>query len=343
MACNRTAASTKRAIGDECMTQPQSTIQQVIAAQRAALLRGDVATLARYAAQWQQVEAALADKAELLAHELAQLEADGETISQARLYQLARYQAFIQQARAEIDKYAQNLAPELSQQQAALADQGVQDAISQIAAITGSFLQLSTGATNVAIGYAADGSPLVNLLRATWPDAASAMTQALIQGVAAGYSPRKTARQMQEASGAGLNRMLTVARTETLRAYRESSRDAYQKAGVKRYMRIAARDARTCMLCISLDGTIYEVSEPMPVHPSCRCTSVALVDGYKVNTGQTGAEWFAEQDTATQQQILGTRRYQLYAQGTPLRAFAQVVHDDTWGATLREAPLINLQ
>src|SRR5690348_6947388 len=138
------------------MTQPTSRIQQVISQQRAALLRGDVATLARYAAQWQQVEAALADKAELLAHELAQREADGETISQAKLYQMARYQAFIQQARAEIDKYAQNLAPDIAQQQQALADQGVSDASEQLAAITGSFLRLPTGATNVAIGYAAD-------------------------------------------------------------------------------------------------------------------------------------------------------------------------------------------
>lgn len=321
---------------------PTSKIQQTIERQRAALLRGDVATLARYARQWQRVEAALADKAELLAHELAQMEADGETISQGKLYQLARYQAFVQQARAEIDRYAQRLAPDIAQQQAALAAQGVSDAQAQLAAITGSFLQLPRAATNVAIGYAADGSPLVNLLRATWPDAVTSMTQALLTGVAAGYSPRKTARMMQQASGASLNRMLTISRSETLRAYREASRSTYVQAGVKQYRRLCAKNARSCMLCLGMDGTIYSTSELMPVHPNDRCSMVPIVSGYTVDYGISGAEWFAQQDSNTQQQILGTSRYDLYKQGTPLRAFAQVVHDDTWGATLRETPLAQL-
>lgn len=326
------------------MTEQEPTILQVLREQRAALLRGDVATLQQYASRWQSVEDTLADSIELLARDIAERQALGLDVSRNSLYRLDRYQRLLEQTRDTINGFAVGIEPDIRQQQTELWTQGQVDAIAQLEAITGaSWSTLPVSAGNTFIGFAVDGSPLRSLLLQAWPDAADRMTNTLLQGIALGKNPRNVARLMQEDTQASLQRMLTVARTETLRAYRESSRDMYAKSGVvEQYRRLATRSVRTCFLCVALDRTLHPVTEPLPTHPNCRCTSVPVVSGYDVNLGMSSQEWFDKQDADTQRRMLGNGRYNLYKRGTPLTDFVDVYHDPQWGATLRAKPIAGL-
>lgn len=315
-------------------------ILRVIREQRAALLRGDTATLARYASQWRVVEQTLADNIELLAREVADLKATGAYISQSRLWQLERYSTLLRQTQNVIREFGSELSVDIEQRQLDLWRLGQVAGNQQIAALLPSFAALPIEATNTFIGFSGDGTPLRNLLQTTWPNAADAMTQSLLTGVAQGRNPRVVARDMRQATQASLNQMLTIARTEQMRAYREGSRAIYQQSGiVQQYRRVATRSRRTCMHCIARDGELTDVAEPMPLHPSCRCTTIPVLTGLQLDYGEPVQDWFARQSADVQRDVLGKARFDLYRNGTPLSAFTRVRQDVTWGPTL-EAPTL---
>ncbi len=70
---------------------------------------------------------------------------------------------------------------------------------------------------------ASDGSPLRELFEALGERTGWGVREALETAVATGMGPRETARLVHQQFGMGLNRALTIARTEQIRAYREAS------------------------------------------------------------------------------------------------------------------------
>lgn len=89
----------------------------------------------------------------------------------------------------------------------------------------------------------------------------------------------------------GINRAVTIARTETMRAVNDGVVDRYKKNGVE-YVKwlAAAGDRRTCTECSDLDGRTFEIdaAPPCPKHPNCRCTLIAVV---RVKPGETVEKW----------------------------------------------------
>ena len=149
---------------------------------------------------------------------------------------------------------------------------------------------------------------------------------------------------MAEGMTGTLNRMMTIARTETLRVYNESSRQQYISSGiVSSYTRIAAHDRRTCLHCIVLEGTVYPTNELMPSHPNCRCTLIPIVNGAPKPEWLKGEDWFMAQPSATQESIMGASRYELWRTGQiGLHDSTQIVPNPVWGDTLRTVPLREL-
>lgn len=319
------------------------SIYDLIEQQRAALLRRDAATLAELTRQWAPVAAQIERQALALATEVARRQAAGESVSQDMLFRLARYREFARQVRSVVGEYGGTVAPDIARAQREAFDAGVSDAVAQLRemGVSTSFTRLPVEATNVIIGAAA-GSPLRDLIAASWPNAVDAITGKLIEGVALGRNPRVIAREMAQASGMSLARALNVARTEQIRAYRESSRQLYQQAGITQYRRISAKSARTCPLCLGLDGRIYDTQNAMHSHPSCRCTSVPIVPGYKFPPRQSAAEWFAGQDEDTQRAVLGPGRLDLYRRGVPLGAMVELYDDPKWGPQTRARTLAQI-
>lgn len=130
-------------------------------------------------------------------------------------------------------------------------------------------------------------------------------------------------------------RAVTVARTETLRAYREGNRASYQASGVVAGWRwLATLTTRSCAFCWSMHGSVHPLNAPMATHPRCRCTSVPVL---KAAFGgdeptQTGPDVFAELDAAQQRAVLGGAKYRAYSAGAiTLEDLAGTKRTREWG------------
>jgi SPP1 gp7 family putative phage head morphogenesis protein len=86
---------------------------------------------------------------------------------------------------------------------------------------------------------------------------------------AAGKTVFKTAQQ----------RATLIARTETLRAHNEGRKVFYREVGVTKVKWLTAHDERTCPQCAALDGKVFGIDDAPgpPLHPACRCQSVAYL------------------------------------------------------------------
>jgi hypothetical protein len=146
---------------------------------------------------------------------------------------------------------------------------------------------------------------------------------------------------MRDAVNVTLDRAITIARTETARVYRETSRQQYIRSRVvEGYIRVAAKSVRTCMACLMADGTFYPLDVPFEEHVNGRCTSVPQVKGAPPIVYETGAQWFARQDAATQRQMMGPGRYEAWQHGQfQLADLVMRVESDVWGHSLQVRPL----
>jgi hypothetical protein len=285
-----------------------------------------------------------------LADELARMRDAGKTIEAWRLFELERYRRLIAQAERQVTDYSRYAGGLISARQEELAGLGIQHAA---AAIRQSFLSsggrvggffdiLPVEAIENMIGFAGDGRPLGALLRAGWPDAVDGLTQALINGTALGRNPRDVARDMRDGLSQGLDRMLTIARSEQLRAYREATRSQYQASGlVQSYKRIAAFDA--CMACIALDGETYDVDVLLEVHPNDRCGMIPVVEGLPEIEYESAADRFAQLPEDEQRERMGDGAYDLWTSGqVSLSDFAVHTESDDWGPSIHTATLAEL-
>jgi SPP1 gp7 family putative phage head morphogenesis protein len=223
-----------------------------------------------------------------------------------------------------------------------MAAAGITQSQQAIAAqVSTTFNRLPVAAVEHMVGLTGAGTPLNSILVQSWPLSAQGLTTALVDGVALGWGPRKTAKMMAEGMTGTLNRMLLISRTETLRVYNESSRQQYIASGITTgYTRIAAHDTRTCLSCILLEGTKYETDELMPTHPACRCALIPIVRGAPEPQWQRGEDWLRAQDSGAQEAIMGKGRYEAWRLGQiELADTVQVTQNVTWGPGVRTVPL----
>ena len=114
----------------------------------------------------------------------------------------------------------------------------------------------------------------------------------------------------------GLNRALTIARTEQLRAYREASRRSYAENAdiLDGWIWLSARDSRTCVSCWAMHGTRHRVTETLDDHINGRCTAIPMVKGHDPGI-RTGEELFRELPPAQQRSILGPAAHEAWLDG----------------------------
>jgi hypothetical protein len=139
---------------------------------------------------------------------------------------------------------------------------------------------------------------------------------------------------------------MTLARTESMRAYRGASADTMgqlQERGiVTGYVWLAALGPRCCIACMARHGTRYTVP-PDDFHPACRCicrpeANPDLVPGGGWK-GKTGPAWFAEQPEAIQRKMLVTdERFAAYRDGVSLSDMTMIRHSPIWGNSVAIRP-----
>lgn len=183
------------------------------------------------------------------------------------------------------------------------------------AAIMAVWQTLDPEAVYSALGLFSEGSPLREGLRERFGEEIAARAEArLVESIGLGYNPRKLAAVFRDQLGMGLVSALRTARTTQLYAYREATRAAYManKDIVPQWRWRAAKDSRTCMSCIAMDGTLHPVTERLNDHHNGRCAMVPVPVSYRalgLDVAESPApdEWLRSQPEATQRRLLGAR------------------------------------
>jgi hypothetical protein len=94
------------------------------------------------------------------------------------------------------------------------------------------------------------------------------------------------------------------------------------------------------MACIALDGTLYELNEPLNEHPNGRCTMVPEVLDYadlgldvpRQAPPEDARDWLGRQNERVQRKILGDTRLKAWKQGEiQLNQLATVRTSKVWG------------
>ena len=159
--------------------------------------------------------------------------------------------------------------------------------------------RLPVEAVSDLVGLTRRGSPLRALLDELGPEASKAVRDGLIQGLALGHNPRKVARAIRGEIGGNLVRALRISRTEMLRSYREATRRNYEANSdiIAGWRWLAAKQPRTCAMCLAMDGSFHTLKEHLDDHPNGRCAMVPVLKGdeKKAPSWETGSDWLARQ------------------------------------------------
>lgn len=111
------------------------------------------------------------------------------------------------------------------------------------------------------------------------------MKEIVREGVKRGLGIDDMAAQLQKLSNQSRYNVRRLVRTEAARCSEHATLLAYEESGVERYRYLATLDLRTSAVCRSLDGQEFAVEKAQsgvnypPMHPNCRSTTVAVVEG----------------------------------------------------------------
>ncbi len=291
---------------------------------------------------------------------LAEREAAGKPLADAALAMRDRLESLIAQTSQALNDSTFDAVGVVTDAQEQALDYVNQNTESLVMAATGSpsqarvaisFDSLPKEALREFAGFSSDGSPLAVLFDSIAQDFPNALRLSLASGLAQGKNPRSMIREMLAIANISANRAETIARTEMIRASREGQRLIYESNPVVvSYRRVATQDARVCLACLALSGTLHKTAEIMPSHPNCRCVMVPVTPSLAEITGDpsipdlrpgaiTPDNILAGLDEKEIVGIMGPKRYQLFKDGTPLADMVSVRFDPKWGPTTRILPI----
>lgn len=213
-------------------------------------------------------------------------------------------------------------------------------------AVEASWSTPDVGALRKLVGFMQNGSPLRDVFRRLGGDLTTNVAAILETGLIQGMNPRRMAGLAVREAGANRDHALLVYRTESMRAFRESTRESFQANSdvVQGWIWNAHLGTRTCAACIALHGTVFPNEEPMGTHPMCRCAMVPQViwngEVQTVLREPSGEDWFARQSEVFQREILGKAKFAAYRDGSiGLRDLIGVIETPEWGVTRFEQSL----
>ncbi len=300
---------------------------------KAALLARDREASKRLIEMYAAAQKRIAAQAAQTLRLLARLEQESPDYLDVKRRQ-ERLQALETQIAAEIERLSNETTAIVTAQQTEAFSAGTADALDMLASalpapgIRVEFNALSVEAVEAVAGFTAEGSPVHDILLEAGREAARTAAEQLAAGVARGVSPVRVARQLRRTLGVELTRALTIARTETLRAYREATRQVYAQNSdiVQRMQWVASFSTRTCALCLALHGKLFRVDEPAPSsHPNCRCVFVPVLKppeelGLEREAAPTpvpsASEWLDSLPREELDEIMGPGKAEAYLSGT---------------------------
>jgi len=307
-------------------------------------------------------------EADALVEAIEQMRKAGEEITLNRLRNMERYKRLVREVKEEMDKYAVVVEDAIRRNGPGAALRGAAEARAMVearlagyppqvqASILATFQQLPRQALIDMVGALQEGSPLSRLLAEFGEEAAKRIGDGLLHGLAAGYSPRKVARELQQQAGLSLTRALRISRTEMIRAHRMANLATYRanEHVVRGWRWHAQMDERTCMSCVAMHGTLHSLDETLDDHPNGRCAAIPetvsfrdlgidLDDPDPVVKEGDGERWFMQQPEDVQRRMMGEDKWRAWKEGKFTFPELSKVHDDPeWGRMFTEASLRDL-
>ena len=119
------------------------------------------------------------------------------------------------------------------------------------------------------------------------PRLRSSIETQLRNGIIQGIHSTELARNLRKSFDVSIRDSERLMITEVRRIQTEIQKDSFDRNGFKEYRFISAGDGKVCPECERLHGQHFKVSEMQPgenappMHPVCRCSTAAWMDGEK--------------------------------------------------------------
>lgn len=308
---------------------------------RDAVDRQDAQALGRLARTYSQLYQRMTDKLDALLLAISKLEEP----TKGQVMRLAQFKNLQSALENELSKYAAYVEIEIKNNSQAAIELALKQTNEFLAAAGYSMPKsLPAKAIYNMLGFLQEDSPLFKRLGQLAGTHTDKVMSALLEAVAFGYNPVKTARMFQNVMGGGLTDAMRMARTSQLYASREASRASYVANSdiIEGWEWVTALDADVCMACAIEHGTIHPLDEGMGSHYNCRCTSIPVVKGYEYND-QKGTDWFKGLDESQQEKMMGKQTFDVWkAGGFELEDMLGRRHDEVYGEMLSTTPLYEL-
>jgi hypothetical protein len=319
-----------------------SALERAAHRERQAVLRGDAAALDRLLRAWHVARDRIAARIEALAPDLA---ADP---TPARIRAHGRFASLSAQIDAELRALALETYGVTTARQLGLATAAGESAKRLVEAQSPSAAARGSSENDAAVadlvGTLADGSPVAAVVDRRFGEFARTAKDELVASLAEGLNPRDVARRLSGlGDGFASRHVLTLARTESLRAYRTASlRTMAQNDDIlDGWVWLADLSATTCLACLSMHGRHFDLTETwFPAHPSCRCSPQPSVKGLRLSPLESGEDWFNRQPAAAQARQMGPAAFAAWKAGDV--AFGDFLgrrESATWGPAVYERSL----
>lgn len=286
---------------------------QLARQQRAQLAAVDAANLKRISEAYQLMYSRLSGDVEAL--RLAIETMDKPT--QAAIKQLAQYKSLMRKAERELDRFTAYLETVLDRASYEAIQLGLKHsgALVTAAGVTARLQGIAPNAMRQALKYLAEDGPLYARLKLLTGATVDKVSQAIFEGIGAGWNPRRIASAIQDNFGGGLTDALRNARTVQLYSYRDAARANYIASGVvDGWIRYEELDELTCSACWAEHGKIHDLEDEFEGHFNCRGMDLPYIKGV-TDEVPLGEDLFNNLSEEKQRAILGEKKYEAYKDG----------------------------
>ncbi len=182
-----------------------------------------------------------------------------------------------------------------------------------------------------------EGHKLGTWLKSYTKSARSSMMKSVSVGVAAGESIPEIGRRLRSTINIKRRQAESIARTAVSSVMHHAREEVFKQNThiISKVQFVATLDTRTTLICINLDGKVFEVGEGPrpPVHFSCRSTVVPVTPSWQefgiedpppgtrasmkgdVPSTTTYKQWLKAQPKSVHIKVLGKKRAELYRSG----------------------------
>jgi len=244
------------------------TVAELAAAFKAAIDKQDAAALTRLAKTYKVLYERMQGKLDSYLLALSKL----QNPTKGQVMRLTQYQSLIDALETELTKYSAYVEVEIRNSVDGAVEMAIKQTKAYLAAAGYSMpASLPKNAIIAMLGFLKEDAPLWTRLSKLGHVNAQKVAGALLEGIAFGYNPAKTARMFETVMGGGLTDAMRMTRTAQLYASREANRAMYvaNEDVVTGWIWYSSLDTDTCMACAAEHGTFHTNDESMDSHYNC--------------------------------------------------------------------------